>query len=97
MKGREPYRWVYHAIDPTEKSVTETRDARDVSRDSKVPVDVELVEANRTDAERVALDVERDAPRTNWLPSAPKGSLNILLEQRAFRDFSKQQAEKSTE
>jgi len=33
MKGREPYRWVYHAIDPAEKSDTETRDARDVSRD----------------------------------------------------------------
>lgn len=33
MKGREPYRWVYHAIDPAEKSETETRDVREVSRD----------------------------------------------------------------
>lgn len=33
MKGRVPYRWVYHAIEPAEKSETEMSDAREVSRD----------------------------------------------------------------
>jgi len=56
MKGREPYRCVYHAIVPTESNVADATAAFEFKMPSMVPVAVE------DDAKRTFKDREIDCP-----------------------------------